>query len=74
MVGWELGPAIVDLAGRHFGVDELERADALGGGVTRSPCARETPSPSMDSSSVFDENSIVACLRERETWEALVKK
>ena len=36
MVGWELDPAIVDLARRHFGVDELgARGDASRGGGRR---------------------------------------
>jgi len=77
MVGWELDPAIVDLARRHFGVDELERAGTLRVevGDAFAMCARDAESFDGLIVDCFDENStVVACLRERETWEALVKK
>ena len=77
MIGWELDPAIVELARRHFGVDELERSgtlrcetgDAFGG------CAAYDGLFDGLVVDCFDENStVVACLRDRETWAALVKK
>jgi len=77
MVGWELDPAIVELARRHFGVDEMERAGTLRVeiGDAFAMCARDAESFDGLIVDCFDENStVVACLRERETWEALAKK
>lgn len=77
MVGWELDPAIVELARRHFGVDDLERAGTLRVeiGDAFAMCARDAESFDGLIVDCFDENStVVACLRERETWEALAKK
>jgi len=77
MVGWELDPAIVRLARRHFGVEELERSGALTveTGDAFAMCAASARAFDGLIVDCFDENStVVACLKDRETWAALAKK
>lgn len=81
MVGWELDPAIVTLARKHFGVGDLEAegrltvrvGDAFAGCINGGGGDDE----GFDGLIVdcFDENStVVGCLKDTATWAALAGK
>ena len=77
MIGWELDPAIVELARRHFAVGDLEREGRLAvvAGDAFEGCARSEIEFDGLIVDCFDENSVVvACLRDKATWAALAAR
>ena len=77
MIGWELDPAIVELARRHFAVGDLEREGRLRvvTGDAFEGCARSEIEFDGLIVDCFDENSVVvACLKDKATWEALAAR
>ena len=77
MIGWELDPAIVELARRHFAVGDLEREGRLRvvTGDAFEGCARSEIEFDGLIVDCFDENSVVvACLRDKATWAALAAR
>ena len=77
MIGWELDPAIVTLARKHFGVGDLEAEGRLTVRVGDAFAGCIDGDETFDGLIVdcFDENStVVRCLKDTATWSALAER